>query len=100
MKLGIQNIINSINNESVRIRSISENLCSNLFLKGFLFVFLILFAGVTFSQNYNWITPNQTYLKMYVANDGMYRIDKNDFVNAGITVTTIDPRTVKVYYKR
>ena len=36
---------------------------------------------------------------MYVTSDGMYRIDKNDFVNAGITVTTIDPRTVKLYFK-
>ncbi|MDD5361697.1 MAG: C25 family cysteine peptidase [Ignavibacteria bacterium] len=62
---------------------------------------LIYLLGVNsvFSQNYNWITPNQVYLKMYVVNDGMYRIDKNDFVNAGISVASIDPRTVKVYYK-
>ena len=64
-----------------------------------LLFFILIFANFSLGQNYNWITPNQTYLKMYVASDGIYRIDKSDFVNAGITVTTIDPRTVKVYYK-
>ncbi len=34
---------------------------------------------------------------MYVVQDGMHRIDRNDFVNAGINVSTIDPRTVKLY---
>lgn len=51
----------------------------------------------TQSQNYNWITPNKTYLKMYVAEDAMYRITRTDFTSAGITTTGIDPRTVKVY---
>jgi len=89
----------SLNILSVRIRPICENQCSNIFAVSFLLFFLFLFSGSLSAQNYNWITPNQTYLKMYVASDGMYRVDKSDFVNAGITVTTIDPRTVKVYYK-
>jgi len=61
-------------------------------------IFLLFFSNI-YSQNYNWITPNQTYLKMYVADDGIYRIEKTDFTNAGISTTGIDPRTVKVYYK-
>jgi hypothetical protein len=64
------------------------------------YVFLILIiANISFSQNYNWITPNQAYLKMYVVDDGIYRINKIDFTNAGVNTGTIDPRTVKVYYK-
>lgn len=35
---------------------------------------------------------------MYVNDDGIYRINKADFINAGINVD-FDPRTVKVYYK-
>jgi hypothetical protein len=64
-------------------------------------LFMAFFCGITtaFSQNYNWITPNKTYLKLYIAQDGVYRINKADFTNAGISVTTIDPRTVKVLYK-
>lgn len=65
----------------------------------FVFIFILFSSFSAKAQNYNWITPNQIYLKMYVANDGMYRIEKSDFTNAGITVTSIDPRTVKVYHK-
>jgi len=70
-------------------------------MKNIIFTLILLTMGFNTgnSQNFNWITPNQTYLKMFVAEDGMYRIDKNDFVNAGISTTGIDPRTVKVYYK-
>ena len=53
----------------------------------------------SFSQNYNWITPNKTYLKMFIAEDGVYRINRTDFTNAGISTAGLDPRTVKVYNK-
>lgn len=54
-------------------------------------------CGSTYSQNYSWITPNKTYLKMYVVQDGMHRIERSDFTNAGINTSVIDPRTVKVF---
>lgn len=67
--------------------------------KNVLIVLASLFSFINgFSQNYNWITPNKTYLKMYVSEDGMYRINKTDFTNAGI-VSVIDPRTIKLYNK-
>lgn len=64
-------------------------------------LFMAFFCGIniSYSQNYNWITPNKTYLKLYVIQDGVYRINKADFTNAGISTSTIDPRTVKVLYK-
>ncbi len=65
----------------------------------YLFILLFLYAGNSFPQNYNWITPNKTYLKLYVAEDGMYRLDKTDFTNAGINANVIDPRTIKLYSK-
>ncbi len=68
-------------------------------MKRFLILFLLLLPLAGWAQNFGWITPNQTYLKMYISTDGIYRIEKNDFTNAGISVSTIDPRTVKVYYK-
>jgi len=54
--------------------------------------------NISFSQNYNWITPNKTYLKLYVTENGMYRINKTDFTDNGINVAKINPRTVKVLY--
>lgn len=63
-------------------------------------LFIIFFISLAvYSQNYNWITPNTPYLKMYIIEDGMYRIEKSDFTNAGINTSSIDPRTIKVYYK-
>jgi hypothetical protein len=66
--------------------------------KTFLLGILFFLINTAFSQNYNWITPNQTYLKLYISDDGIYRINKIDFTNAGINTGSIDPRTVKVYY--
>jgi len=65
----------------------------------FLFLFSVFIINNSFAQNYAWITPNKTYLKMYIADDGMYRINKTDFTNAGINANSIDPRTVKVFAK-
>lgn len=59
----------------------------------------LLFSSAAISQNYDWITPNKTYLKMYVASDGIYRVTRNEFTQAGINTSIIDPRTVKLYYK-
>ena len=60
--------------------------------------FFFLLVNTCFSQNYNWITPNKTYLKLFVIQDGISRINKNDFTQAGVQ-TNFDPRTVKVFYK-
>ena len=69
-------------------------------LKKLLFLYILVLSYCTSAaQNYNWITPNQVYLKTYVINNGIYRIQKSDFESAGITTSGIDPRTVKVYYK-
>lgn len=62
-------------------------------------VLILIFSGHLRSQNYNWITPNKQYLKMFVAEDGMYRLFKTDFAGAGVNTTGIDPRTVKIYNK-
>ncbi|MBS1492638.1 MAG: hypothetical protein JST55_03970 [Bacteroidetes bacterium] len=64
-------------------------------------LFMAFFCGIniSYSQNFNWITPNKTYLKLYLVQDGVYRINKSDFTNAGISTSSIDPRTIKVLYK-
>lgn len=62
-------------------------------------ILLILFSNAALSQNFNWITPNKQYLKLYISEDGLYRINKSDFINSGINTSSIDPRTVKVLYK-
>lgn len=68
-------------------------------LKKNLILSILLLSQHLLAQSYNWITPNKTYLKLYVVQDGIYRINKSDFTQAGINTSNIDPRTVKVYYK-
>ena len=60
-------------------------------------LFLIVFCGLSYSQNYNWITPNRNYLKLFIIEDGIYRITQNEFTQAGINTSSIDPRTIKLY---
>lgn len=67
-------------------------------MKRILFILLI-FSNISIAQNFNWITPNKSYLKLYVIEDGIYRLNRTDFINAGINPTSIDPRTIKVFFK-
>ncbi|HCA42577.1 MAG TPA: hypothetical protein DEP28_04910 [Bacteroidetes bacterium] len=67
--------------------------------KKIILFFLLLAPGFLYSQNFNWITPGKTYIKLYITEDGMYRIDRNDFLNTGVNPSTIDPRTVKLFFK-
>lgn len=60
---------------------------------------ILVIANISLSQNFNWITPNQVYLKLYIADDGIFRINKIDFTTAGVNADVIDPRTLKVYYR-
>ncbi|MCX7877156.1 MAG: C25 family cysteine peptidase [Ignavibacteria bacterium] len=70
------------------------------FFKSLFFsIYLLFSSSYLTAQNYNWITPNKTYLKLYVIEDGIYRITRNEFTSAGINTSVIDPRTVKVYNK-
>jgi len=65
----------------------------------FLLIIFVFKCNFSLAQNFNWITPGKTYLKMYIINEGLTRINKVDFVNAGISTSTVDPRTVKVFNK-
>ncbi|MEO8666091.1 MAG: C25 family cysteine peptidase, partial [Ignavibacteria bacterium] len=63
------------------------------------FTVVIFISNFSQAQNYSWITPNKPYLKMYIADDGIYRIARTDFTAAGVNPAIVDPRTVKVYNK-
>jgi hypothetical protein len=45
----------------------------------------------------NWIDYNSTYLKLGVGKDGVYRITKSFLLLSGVPVTTVDPRTFKLF---
>ncbi len=47
----------------------------------------------------NWIDTNIKYLKISVADDGIYRLTYSDLVNYGISPSSINPRGLKLFSK-
>lgn len=46
-----------------------------------------------------WINFSQEYYKIATAKDGLYRLTFADLQNAGIPVSTIDPRNIQVFHR-
>lgn len=44
-----------------------------------------------------WINFNQLYYKLSVVKDGMYRLSYIDLIQAGIPITSIDPRNIQIW---
>jgi hypothetical protein len=65
-------------------------------------VFLSIFTALislTFAQPYNnsWINYSQKYYKFKVAETGVYRIDSDALLNAGIPLATINPANFQLF---
>ncbi|NVO03934.1 MAG: hypothetical protein HXX09_14650, partial [Bacteroidetes bacterium] len=69
--------------------------------KFLLFLFLIGSSFNLFSQQFenNWINYSQKYYRIPISSNGVYRINYNTLVNAGVPVSTIDPRGFQIFYK-
>ncbi|MBA4146157.1 MAG: hypothetical protein C0523_10355, partial [Cytophaga sp.] len=53
-----------------------------------------------FAQSANsWIDFSQTYYKIPVAQDGVYRLTYTDLQNAGVPVGSIDPRFIQIFHR-
>lgn len=71
-------------------------------IKRLLFIILIQFTvSAVFSQNYGneWINYSQPYYRIYIPTTGIYRISYNTLVNAGIPVSTINPKNFQLFLK-
>lgn len=47
----------------------------------------------------SWIDYTQTYLKLGVSHDGIYRLRRSDFESKGISVQSINPKTFKLFLR-
>ena len=58
------------------------------------------FADFCFSQTYNneWINYSQSYYKLYVKENGMQRISYQTLSNAGVPLTSLDPRSIQLFH--
>ena len=81
--------------------NILENI--NSMKKGFLIFIFAYVLTISFveAQKFGneWINYSQRYYKLSVAEEGLYRISYNELVSAGIPISTIDPRKIKIYHR-
>lgn len=51
------------------------------------------------SQTDSWINYSNDYVKLGVVADGIYRLRYNDLQSYGVPVSSVDPKTLKIYMK-
>lgn len=65
-----------------------------------IFWLLIALPTLSFSQTGNeWINFGQTYYKIPVAKDGVFKLTRADLLAAGVPVTQIDPRRLQIFHR-
>ncbi len=64
-----------------------------------LFIFFILFSLASKAQTYanDWIDYSRQYFRMDIVEEGIYRIDYNMLISAGIPLSTTDPRQFQIF---
>ena len=53
--------------------------------------------GTSVDSSRSWFDPALPYLKLLIAQDGLYKLTYNDLSAAGINLSTINPQTFKVF---
>jgi len=66
-----------------------------------LFFILIFFLGhISQAQNpQSWINFNQAYYKISVGTNAAFELDYNDLLEAGVPLSTIDARAIRMYHR-
>jgi len=71
-------------------------------IKVFVFTAILSVSGQhTIAQPFGneWIDLNQTYFKIRLADDGIYRISQLRLINAGVPLSSLDPRRMQIFYR-
>ncbi len=58
---------------------------------------ILTFSTVSAQYGNEWIDYDQTYYKFKTAKDGIYRLDYQTLVDAGIPLSNIDPRNIQIF---
>src|SRR5262245_2167646 len=65
-----------------------------------LIILLILAAPQAWAQYSNdWVVQGQQYLKISIAEDGIYRVTYDDLSQAGLSMAAIDPRLIQLFHR-
>ncbi|OFX35770.1 MAG: hypothetical protein A2X08_13655 [Bacteroidetes bacterium GWA2_32_17] len=67
----------------------------------FFIISFLLFPFVNIAQQYGneWINYNQTYFKIPITQEGIYRISKQALENSGFDLGGIDTRNIQLFYR-
>ncbi|WP_080059328.1 putative type IX secretion system sortase PorU2 [Spirosoma aerolatum] len=66
----------------------------------FAILFLVAYAGqAQFRYGNEWIVPTQSYAKISILEDGIYRITYAELVRAGFTPDTINPKNLQLFHR-
>ena len=64
-----------------------------------LLIFIFSTNGYSQSNGNEWIDYTQSYYRIKVVEDGIYRINKQVLVNAGIPVSGLNPKNFRIFGK-
>lgn len=64
-------------------------------------IYILLFSPILLlgQVTNDWINYDQNYFKFPISQDGIYRIDFQQLVNAGLNINTLDPRNFQIFAK-
>ena len=61
----------------------------------------LLFSSNCLAQPFGneWINTNQSYYKITLAKDGIYKVNYDDLLDAGFPVSSVDPRRIQLFFR-
>ena len=63
-------------------------------------LFLIAYSGqAQFRYGNEWIVPTQSYAKISIREDGVYRLTYTELVRAGFASDTINPKNLQLFHR-
>ena len=69
----------------------------NVILTAFISTLFPLFGNAQYAND--WINFNQTYYRIPVGKDGIYRLTYADLQASGFPVASVDPRFIQVFHR-
>ncbi len=64
-----------------------------------LFLFTLCLPAFTQPYGNEWINYSQSYYKVYIHENGVYRIDYNTLLNNGFPLGSVNPRNIQIFNK-
>ncbi len=71
----------------------------NSYLRIIVFLIIAFTGRVNAQYNNEWINFNQSYYKIPIVEDGIYRLNYNDLSNVGFPVGSVNPKSIQIFHR-